>query len=185
MTLARLWHRHWLRLLLSAICIAMVAVVATEVTSGGRGDDARSAPEGLSPRIETAAPAGFSMPPSSAFSEVLARPVFSPIRRPGAQAGALAPSSSFTLVAIIIAPGDRHALLGFGQPAKIVRVSEGQDVGGWTVEAILPEKVVVRHADAREEVKARDGMRNAGSATPIRPAAGSPAKPPRRRAHDE
>ena len=37
---------------------------------------------------------------------------------------------------------------------------EDQDLDGWTVEAILVDRVVLRHADTRLEVKAKDAPPN-------------------------
>jgi hypothetical protein len=184
-------RRRWLRLALAAICLGMLGVIGAELTAIASGDDPAVAVE-RSPRADTPAPLSFAMPPRDAFSEVTQRPLFSPTRRPGTTANGLAASSSFTLVAIVISARDRRALLGSGQPSKIVRVHEGQDIAGWTVEAILPDKVIVRHADVREEVKAKDGMRSAdvaltapasvgASVTP----GGAPQQKWQHRAHDE
>jgi general secretion pathway protein N len=100
------------------------------------------------------------MPPISAFAQVQARPLFSQTRRPGAPAGSLPASASFTLMAIVISAEDRHALLASGQPPKVVRVNEGEELGGWTVETILPNAVIVRRADLREEVKAKEAKKS-------------------------
>jgi hypothetical protein len=166
----------------------MLLVIGLEVTSGVPSVDPSATAERAPPPVDAAAPS-FTMLPPSEFSEVLARPLFSPARRPGARAGGLAASASFTLVAIVIAPQDRRALLGFGQPAKIVRVREGQDIGGWTVEAILPDKVIVRHADVHEEVKAKDDTRSAGTVkrAPVASVVldGAQTPPPPHHAHDE
>ena len=178
------WRRRRLRLALAAVCLGMLGVIVAEMTTGGGSTEPSAAAAGQQSPADAAF--GFTMPPASAFSAVLARPLFSPTRRPGAQAGGLATSSSFTLVAIIIAPQDRRALLGFGQPPKIVRVREGQDVGGWTVEAIRPNNVIVRHADVREEVKAgtpTGGSRAAPAASTVISGARKP--PPHRPAHDD
>jgi len=173
---------------LAGVCLGMLLLIGAELMLDVPSVDPSATAEQAPPPVDAAAP-NFTMPPPSAFSEVLARPLFSPARRPGAHAGGLAPSSSLSLVAIIIAPQDRRALLGFGQPAKIVRVREGQDIGGWTVEAILPDKVIVRHADVHEEVKAKDGTRSAGTlqAVPAAPLVlgGVQTPAPPRRTHDE
>jgi hypothetical protein len=181
-------HRR-LRLALAAVCIGMLVVIGAELRASEPNSVSSAAAERRSPRVNALAPESFTMPPPGTFAEVLARPLFSPARRPGAQAGALAASSSFTLVGIVLAPEDRRALLGVGQPMKIVRVREGQDIGGWVVEAILPNKVIVRRADLREEVKAKDFAR--GASAGARPAATAAVvsegarMPVRRPAHDE
>jgi hypothetical protein len=110
--------------------------------------------------------AGFAMPPLRSFAEVLARPLFSPTRRPtlDVQAASDAQSSGFTLVGIVISPGEHHALIEHGQPPHLERLVEGQELDGWTVDAILPDAVALRRADQRLELKAKD----APSAAPQR-----------------
>jgi len=102
--------------------------------------------------------AGFAMPPLRSFAEVLARPLFSPTRRPApdAQAASEAQSSGLTLVGIVISPSEHHALIEHGQPPRLERVVEGQQLDGWTVEAILPDAVTFRRADQSLELKAKD-----------------------------
>lgn len=188
MTFAWVHRRNWLQGALVLACLGGMVVIGKELTSRGTGMEAPIAAD-LRPKPLSSEPRpSFSMPALSAFSEVVARPVFSRTRRPGAAAGMVAASSSFTLVGIILAPADRHALLGFGQPRKLFRVSEGQEVGGWTVEAILPDKVIVRHADVREEVSAKDHSRTAavgGLPAPAIIPRGGRKPPTHRRAHDE
>lgn len=158
-------RRDWLRVAMAAASVGMLVVIGTELASSGAGIAASAMAE-LGPKsIGRETQLSFAMPPLSAFSETVDRPLFSRTRRPAAHAGALPASSSFKLVAIVISAQDRHALLGFGQPRKIMRVAEEEDIGGWTVEAILPDKIIVRHADAREEVSAKDHPRTAAAAT--------------------
>jgi hypothetical protein len=128
----------------------------------------------------------FTMSPAAAFTEILARPLFSRTRRPSAQAGQLPASSSLTLIAIVISDDERHALLGSGQPLKITRVHEGDEIAGWTVEAITPDKVIVRRADAREEVKPKGfGRVNTTKPLPAIISSRGQVPPQHRPAHDE
>lgn len=100
---------------------------------------------------------GFAIPPLRSFAEVLARPLFSPTRRPSLDAPAGdARSSGFTLVGIVISSGEHHALIEHGQPPRLERVVEGQELDGWTIEAIAPDAVALRRADQRLELKAKD-----------------------------
>lgn len=115
--------------------------------------------------------ASFAMPPLRSFAEVVARPLFSSTRRPSLETSAGdARSSGFTLVGIVIAPGEHHALIEHGQPPRLERVVEGQELEGWTVEAIAPDAVAFRRADQRLELKAKD--------TPPASAGGPPRRPP-------
>ncbi|HZT89845.1 MAG TPA: hypothetical protein VFA12_17885 [Stellaceae bacterium] len=174
-----------MQLTLGGVCLALLALIGAELAWLGPAPvDAIGTDRSGSPA--TPRPV-FTMPPPAAFAEVVARPLFSPDRRPGARAEGLPASSAFRLVAIVVSGQDRHALLGVGQPMKVVRVREGQEVGGWTVEAIQPDKVIVRRADLREEVKASPPGRP--SAAPAQMVVSAPAEtkgPPRHRpAHDE
>jgi hypothetical protein len=166
----------------------MLIVTGVELTSSGVTVDARAVAELKLKPTGSGTVHSFAMPPARAFSEVVAA-IISRTHRPGAHAGTLAASSSFAVLAIIIAPQDRHALLGFGQPNKHIRLAEGQNIGGWTVEAILPDEVIVRHADVREDFKAKDRAGTAGavaapSAATVMPGS-SQKPPPQHRARDE
>lgn len=108
--------------------------------------------------VAPAAAPSFTMPPMRDYAEVVARPLFSETRRPPPEAprGPPVPASSFTVVGIIVSESGRHALIEHGQPPRLERVIEGQELGGWTVESILPGRVVIRHADTREDIKPKD-----------------------------
>jgi hypothetical protein len=184
----RLWLSgpYQLRSLLAAICLIMLAVIAAELTPSR---SALPSTNGVAPsQPEIPATPSFTMPPSAAFAEILARPLFSRTRRPSAHAGQLPASSSLKLVAIVISADDRHALLGSGQPLKITRVREGDEIAGWTVEAIRPDKVIVRRADTREEITPKGfGRADTNKTVPATPVVSSSGRipPQHHAAHDE
>jgi general secretion pathway protein N len=132
----------------------------------------------------------FVMPPVGTYGEVTERPLFSETRRAPAETAATpvdAPPSDFTLKGIIISTNERHALIEHGQPPSLERISEGQDLEGWTVESILVDRVVLTRADGRLELKAKDvpglpGPPTPGGGRPIiqpkRPAANLPSGEP-------
>ena len=178
---------NWPLLALATLCLGLLFMIGSELMPR-RTDVTRAAPVAAAARIDPNVQAGFAMSPLGAYAAVLERPLFSRTRRPAAQAGLLPASSSFTLVAIVISGDDRHALLASGQPAKTVRVTAGEDVGGWTVESILADRVIVRHGDQREEVKAREPKKTvAGAAVPSPSIVVSNGQPvaQRHKAHDE
>lgn len=132
------------------------------------------------PRV-TAAPVGdaaeppvepeFSMPPLENFAETLARPLFMNTRRPpepGAEPVALEPVSKpeppkptpklvgVELSGIVITSASRVALIRSGRGREVVRVTEGEEIDGWTVETIDPDRVVLRQDDAFEELTLKD-----------------------------
>lgn len=173
-------HRGRLRLALGAACVALAGVVFAELDRPAVGPAMRAdAPVPVAaPRV--AETPRFAMPPPDRYEEVNARPLFSPTRRPPAPeapgAGA-APEASFTLVGIVISTEDRLALLEHGQPPRIERVFEGQQLDGWSVEAILPDRVVLRHGGTREEVRPRDAPPGRPTRAPA-PGRPQPASPP-------
>lgn len=178
------WPSRWPQVALAGVCIAMLAAITAELRGITAAPVVRtgSAAERGAADEPAAAPLRFVMPPAGSFAEITARPLFSPTRRPGLPAGKLAASSSFTLVGTVISGGDRSAILGLGQSGKIVRVREGRQVEGWAVEAILPDRVIVRRGDVREAIKPPDLGQGAGrtlaASVEVAPAASADTSPP-------
>jgi hypothetical protein len=125
----------------------------------------------------------FNMPPVDSFSEIDVRPVFSPSRRPlppapvAATHAPTAPAppppqaapvpANLTLVGIITGSGEHFALIRVAGSATLATVAEGQEVGGWRVHLILPDRIVVRSAATETEIT----FPQHGPAQPGRPAA--------------
>lgn len=97
----------------------------------------------------------FTMPPLRSFSEVLDRPLFSSTRRPdaAAAAGAASQPTPFRLVGIVFSQSKRVAIVEIGQPPSVERVAEGGQAGNWTIERILPDRIIVRGPAGRTEIK--------------------------------
>src|ERR1051326_4815127 len=104
-------------------------------------------------------PLQFTMPPTAAFAEIAARPVFNPSRRPipppvAPTAAPVAqpapppppppPPINLTLVGIMAGLEDRFALVRLGGAPTINTIFEGQDIGGWRVYLILPDRILLR-----------------------------------------
>ena len=146
---------------LSLTCLALAGVIYGEFDLAPGELDASAATPALPARLARPAgvPVSFAMPPIAAFGETVDRPVFSPTRRPPpAERGrdSAAQLGSLVLVGLVIAPDGRRALIDHGQPPRIQRVTVGQEVEGWRVEAILPDRVVVHNGNARAELKLKD-----------------------------
>ncbi|MGH7034242.1 MAG: hypothetical protein ACREFL_10975, partial [Stellaceae bacterium] len=107
------------------------------------------------PQAKAEAPASPSMPPLQRFSAVTERPLFSPNRRPPAQASDDSESawSSFALAGIVITPDSREALIRHGTPPSIAHLHEGQELEGWIVRSILPDRVVFAGGDTLHELR--------------------------------
>jgi len=165
-------------LLLAAACAVLVGVVYIELDAPEIEPPAKAAGAAAQePEKLLVQDASFSMPPLRSFAGVLSRPLFSETRRPPLQPVAAADTraAAFTLVGTILSAQERHALVEHGQPPHLERISEGQDIDGWTVEQILPDRVVFGRADARIEIKAKDSSlrpvppRRAAGAAPVTP----------------
>ena len=168
--------RRGLALLLGLLCLALATLVYGELQGAERGP-VRPA---VAPPAAAAAllpqPAAASLSPIEAYDEVLQRPLFSATRRPppaGAATNTLGTAEGFALIGIIIAEDGRAALIQHGRPPVLARLHEGQALEGWTVAAILPDRVVLEHDATQHELKLKD--RPPETKTP----AGPIAPPPR------
>lgn len=169
---------------LTVLCLCLAVVIYEELDRPLLESSAKAA-AGRTARSTTATTpiASFAMPPLREYAEVTARPLFVQSRRPPPQASRGPPTqvSAFTLVGIVVSDQSSYALVEFGHPPKLVRIREGQDLAGWTVEEILPTRVVLRNADVREDLKPKDrpprGPQRSGAApSPPQPSA-VPAQP--------
>lgn len=154
----RIPHLAQDRQLLSVVglCIGLLGLIYGELASTPTAV-VQVSPPAPKPEAETGAPPVFNPPPPSDYADALARPLFSSSRRPpSAEPAAVDAHPDFVLVGIVLSDRDAHALIQHGQPSHVDRVIEGQALDGWTVDAILPDRVVFRRADAQIEVKAKD-----------------------------
>jgi type II secretory pathway component PulC len=158
----RAWKRVGARvqIVLGLACMALAGLIYEELDRPAIEPAANAAsarPTADQPVVPTAAP-NFAMPLLRDYAEVTARPLFSETRRPPPEVSRGPPvqPSSFTLIGIIVSENGRHALIEHGQPPRLDRVIEGQEFQGWTIETILPGKVVIRHANTREDIKPKD-----------------------------
>lgn len=160
---------------LGLACLGLVGLIYRELDRPQIESEAMaaSAPAPVASSASTAAIPRFTMPPLRDYAEVAARPLFSETRRPVAPdtpRGPVAPPASFTLIGIVVSERDRHALIEHGQPPRIERVAEGQQLDGWTIDRILPGKILVRNGNTQEEIKPKD-----------KPPSASQQRPPQRK----
>ena len=143
--------------LLALLCAGLAIAIFWELEPPLADPGARAAASHEQKAADPAAELRFVMPPLRDFGEVLARPVFSETRRPPApEAAAAGTTAPFALVGVVLSANERHALVEHGQPARIDRVAEGQELDGWTLAAVQLDRVVLRRGDSRVEVKAKD-----------------------------
>jgi hypothetical protein len=105
--------------------------------------------------------ASFQLAPAEDFEEVLARPLFNRSRRPDVvqdnlQAGGggseESPAAQISLNGVVLTGARRIALLRLDSDPKVMHVAEGQRAGGWLIEAIRPDRVILRRGDSASEV---------------------------------
>ena len=162
-------------LLLLALCIGITTVIYLEVNDAAPDlpVNAPTAATRNTAKNDGGEPS-FSMPPLGGYSDVLLRPLFSSTRRPARDAAAVVPSSGFRLVGIVRSAHESHALIEHG-PHRLDRVAEEQELDGWTVETILDDRVILRHADVRLEVKEKDTPPNPAQINLVQPSPSPPS----------
>jgi len=161
--------------ILLVACLGMGGLVYAELTWPAAPAEDVSAPAARAPtpRPQHDEIGGrFSLPPLQSFAAITERPLFSQSRRPPPQGteDASGPWSSFVLTGVIISATDREALILHGRPQTIAHLHEGQDVEGWVITSIQPDRVVIRGATSEHVLKLLD------KAAP----AAAPNVPPRR-----
>jgi len=152
------------------VCLGLAGIIAAELSTPTLAVPEASA-QAFSARAKgsvNAEATPFSLPPLQSFASITDRPLFSQSRRPSPQGpdDSLGPWSSFVLAGIIISPTSREALILHGKPPTVVSVQEGQDIDGWLITSILPDRVVFRGGTTEHELKLTD---KAESTTPTTP----------------
>ncbi len=110
-------------------------------------------------------------------AEVLARPLFSPGRRPAAQAAAAPPAAVAPLprmTGVIVTPGGRRAIFANGA-GKAVVVMEGGRIGAYDVQSIEAGRVTLAGPDDKRVVSTAFDPKPAARAAG--PAPGLPGLP--------
>lgn len=177
-------------ILLLASCVALVGVLAAELTTTPAAE-AEAAAGGRTQPVAAQASAALPEPgprPEAMVAEILARPLFSSTRRPPQHSDGPAADSGLSdtrLTGIVTAPGHRFAIFA-PTGAKLLIVSEGDTVSGWRVENITPREVSLSGPEGTKTLQPKidpnliPPPRPVGSApppSPIRPAAVSPVRP--------
>jgi hypothetical protein len=148
-------QRHTIRLLTASAALA--GVVAFELTSGPFFvPDPPQEVTSVNLAADTPVTPLGARPDISEFAEVTARPLFSPSRRPYQPSEepkvSIANTQTFDLIGVTISAAERSALLRTRTSNQgVVRVVEGQAVGGWEVRAIEPTQVTLGRANGGEE----------------------------------
>lgn len=125
----------------------------------------------------------YELGPPERYEDVLARPLFNQSRRPdppreklqvGGGETAEASAARISLSGVVLTRGKRVALLRLDNDPKLMHVAEGQQAGGWLIEVVRADRVVLRRGDSRTEVGLQYKRSNAAESAP----AEVPSQPP-------
>ena len=140
--------------LLGLAFIALACVIYAEISAFVTGD-ALEASDAASPNLPApmSSPPLFAMPDSEALAAILERPVFSETRRPSEHATNIRTRQvDFTLAGVVIAAGERSALIQPGNSRVIQRLKEGDDVAGWMLVEISRDRIKIRRGVVEAEM---------------------------------
>lgn len=157
---------------LALVCAILAVVLVVELTNGDGVEDVASIPpempESRSAEQEVEAQSDFVMPPQDTYAEVSERPLFLRSRRPlppdlevRNETPTGTATAAFILSGVVLTGTQRMALIQTQSSPKIVRVEEGQEYEGWIVEAIHPNRVVMRRGEDVSEIVLEDRARTA------------------------
>jgi type II secretory pathway component PulC len=101
-----------------------------------------------------AAPSRQAMPEQERFAVIVERPLFSPSRqRPSAEpSGASAPSLNLSLFGVVISTDQRIALVELGADGDPLPVKQGDEISGWRVARIEPDRILIRQDMTEREL---------------------------------
>jgi hypothetical protein len=105
-------------------------------------------------------PAGYSPPALATFDEILERPLFAPDRRPPEVPEPAAPPSPppkplrARLEGVALVGDARVAVIRDLSTNEGLRLSEGMEFQGWTVDAVEPDRALLKRGDRQvQELK--------------------------------
>jgi hypothetical protein len=163
---------------LAAGCALFAGVILAEVY---RESSAEPSMVNAAPRTNDAAAAAHlpGAPSADSIATSLARPLFSPTRRPAeiAQSGPV--TSELTdkrLAGIVVEPERRLAIFAVAG-GKPVTVTEGEEIGGWQILTITAKEISVRGPGGTKTLQPKiDPSATAPVRTPLASASQAPAR---------
>jgi hypothetical protein len=153
------------------LCAGLAAALALELTSAGNADapapGTATAPVPPSVTLSKASNR-FALPPLETFAEVTERPLFSSSRRPPAIDAPQSTERSFgaTLAGIVISASSRTIIVSHGDPPVLTRLKQGDDLDGWSITSIEPNRALLRRDGVEQELKLRDVPGHAAASAP-------------------
>jgi hypothetical protein len=175
---------------LAFLAVALAVLLAFEVAGTSRSRIPAGTVRPVTPAPAKLLPPVTPTPAEQAYPEVVARPLFTPTRRPApAQQVAAAPTfnrGQFQLLGVIIAGNSKTAMLREKASGKIHRVDLGREVNGIKVASIERDTVTLAQGGETEVVPlqvqkaaaAAAVASTAGAAGPFAQAPGQPIAHP-------
>lgn len=162
--------------LLAFGCAAFAVAVFLELTAAPAG------PAGFAPPFRRPeAPAATPAPPAPQLAQLvattLARPLFSPTRRPPPRDGGAGGEgiNHMRLTGIVTGPGERLAIFAVAG-AKPLMVEQGEEVSGWRIDAITPSAVSVSGPGGAARLRPKPDKSLVRTAPPAPAAPAPPAR---------
>ncbi len=154
--------------LLGVSALALAGVVAAELVSPGPAPVAAPpAPERVP--VTAAAPAGAGRV-GRWVGTILARPLFSPSRRPAATPAAAGPGGLPRLAGVIVGPAGKTVIFAAGGGGAPILAHEGGQVGAYRVQSIGAGEVTVRGPEGVRVLRPAFVSTDAGATAPTPPA---------------
>jgi hypothetical protein len=130
----------------------------------------------------------FKMPAAAEYEDIVLRPLFNRTRRPDAPQiaqgagdandGKGTPAAQISLNGVVLTRGRRVALLRLDNDPKVMHVAEGQRAGGWLIEAVRPDRIVLRRGDTASEVALNYKRKEGGGGAQVEVMEGVPNRNP-------
>jgi hypothetical protein len=152
----------WTTAAWAMLCAALGAAVTLELTGGLEfAPEVTAAPPAEPSLDRLQEPLEFEPPSRDGLEEIIARPLFSPSRRPVVaveQAAAPAPVEalpSLVLIGVLLTEHQQAALMQPADGGEPSWVREGGNVQGWRIEKIERSRVLLRSNDRLDTVELR------------------------------
>jgi type II secretory pathway component PulC len=114
-------------------------------------------------------------------TEIVAKPVFSPARRPDPTAAVTGqPPTMLRLVGVVLSGTRRIALVQVADEPRPRRVAEGEQVGGYRIDGIRSDRIRIRGSDGDRDILLQPitAVNRAPSSAQPQPAASQPVAVP-------
>ena len=132
--------------LAAGTCLVMVCVVFAEIRARPTIHDAPAFQATAAEGLPAPTPSRQAMPEKNRLEAIVERPLFSSSRRPHSEqtSVASAPNLDLSLFGVVISTDEAVALVKPGAGGGPMRVKQGEEISGWTVARIEPDRILVR-----------------------------------------